>query len=37
VVAGEALVLAAREVVVLIVLVAFLAWAARKVMRKSRS
>ena len=35
-VAGEAIVLAAREVIVLIALVAFLAWAARKVVRESR-
>jgi hypothetical protein len=35
-VAREAIVLAAREVIVLISVVAFLAWAARKLMRESR-
>ena len=34
-VAREAIVLAAREVIVLMVIVAFLAWAARKVVRES--
>jgi hypothetical protein len=35
-VAREAIVLAAREVIVLIAIMAFLAWAARKVVRESR-
>ncbi len=35
-VAREAIVLAAREVIVLIAIVAFLAWGARKVVRESR-
>jgi hypothetical protein len=35
-VAGEAIVLAGRELIVLIVVVAFLLWAARRVVRESR-
>jgi hypothetical protein len=35
-VAGEAIVLAGRELIVLIVVVAFLLWAARRVARESR-
>jgi hypothetical protein len=35
-VAREAIVLAAREVIVLIVVVAFLLWAAHRIVRESR-